>query len=190
MVKARCIKCECYDINLAQTTELYATLLRQLLPVGGYDRSPNTLLAKDIYAHAKAFAQADLDAKRLLTAINTIPLELLKEYEYEHGLPLKCMLPTGLTQQQRLDILNWVLTQTNVFNTEYLHKVFELFDITIAEIITYQPIQCTASCIDAVNTEQLRYKVTFKLQSPIAADVQCIIDNYLPAFLRIDIIEV
>lgn len=177
-------------MTLAQTTELYAVVLRQLLPVGGYDRSPNTLLAKDIYAHAKAFAQADLDAKRLLTAINTIPSELLKEYENEYGLPLKCMLPTGLTQQQRLDILNWVLTQTNVFNNDYLTKLFELFGITIAEIIKYTPMQCIQSCVDAVNTEQLRYKVTFKLQSPVNADVQCIIDNYLPAFLRIDIEEV
>ena len=76
-------------MTLEETTQLYATVLRQLLPVGGYDTSPNTDLAKDIYAHAKALAQCDLDAKRLLSVLEGIPPELLHKYEKEYILPLK-----------------------------------------------------------------------------------------------------
>nr|WP_298892254.1 hypothetical protein [uncultured Acinetobacter sp.] len=174
-------------MTLTQSTELYATVLRQLLPIGGYDRSPKTLLAKDIQAHAKAFAKADMDAKRLLQAISGVPTELLGEYETDYGLPLPCTVNTALSTAERLEILSWVINQTNVFNVDYLYGVFALFGITINELVTYTPMQCTASCTDPVNTEQLRYKVTLKLQSPVTADVQCIIDNYLPAFLRIDV---
>lgn len=177
-------------ITLQHTAELYASVLRQLLPVGGYDRSPDTMLAKDIYAHAMAFAKADMDANRLLHAISSIPVELVSEYEKDYGLPLPCTLNATLTHAQRLSILNWVITQRNVFNRDYVYGVFSLFGITIHELVTYTPMQCTASCTDPVNTEQLRYKVTLKLQSPITADVQCIVDHYLPAFLRIDIVEV
>lgn len=177
-------------MTLEKTTELYATVLRQLLPIGGYDRSPKTLLAKDIYAHAKAFAKADLDAKRLLQAISTVPAELLGEYEKDYGLPLPCTVNTTLSTAERLEILNWVISQTNVFNRDYLYSLFDIFGIEIVELITYKPMQCTAQCTSAVNTEQLRYKVTLKLQSPVMADVQCIIDNYLPQFLRIDVVEV
>ena len=60
-------------MNLEQTTDLYASILRQLLPVGGYDPSPSTeALSVDVYAHAKLFAQADLDAKRILSVLEAI----------------------------------------------------------------------------------------------------------------------
>lgn len=42
-------------MTFEQTVELYASVLRQLLPTGGYDTSPNTDIAKDIYAHAKCW---------------------------------------------------------------------------------------------------------------------------------------
>ena len=41
-------------MTLEETTKLYEMVLRQLLPVGGYDRAPNTDIANDIYGHAKA----------------------------------------------------------------------------------------------------------------------------------------
>lgn len=174
-------------MTLEQTAKLYATVLRQLLPVGGYDTSPNTVLAKDIYAHALAFAKADLSAKRLLQAIGTVPVELLPEYETDYGLPLKCTTNVGLSTAQRQEILNFIIGQTNVFNRDYIFGLFHIFGITIVELITHKPVRCNSPCTAAVNTEQLRYKVKLKLQSPVTANVQCIIDNYLPAFLRIDI---
>lgn len=64
-----------------QTVELYASVLRQLLPAGGYDTSPKGVVAKDVYAHAKVLAQADVDGKRILAALEGIPEELLNEYE-------------------------------------------------------------------------------------------------------------
>ena len=60
-----------------ETTELYAAVLRQLLPAGGYDMAPSTNIAKDIYAHAKALASVDLDAKRLFNVIDDIPADLV-----------------------------------------------------------------------------------------------------------------
>ncbi|MDW2812593.1 hypothetical protein R5K32_21030, partial [Acinetobacter baumannii] len=64
-----------------QTVELYASVLRQLLPAGGYDTAPKGIIAKDIHAHAKVLAQADVDAKRILAALEGIPEELIDEYE-------------------------------------------------------------------------------------------------------------
>ena len=77
-------------MTFEQTVELYASVLRQLLPVGGYDNAQDTVIAIDINAHAKVLAQADMDAKRLLSFIEGIPVELLDEYEQSLGLPLKC----------------------------------------------------------------------------------------------------
>lgn len=73
-----------------ETIELYAAVLRQLLPFGGYDKTTSTNIAKDIYAHAKALASVDLDAKRLFNVIDDIPADLVDEFEIEYGLP-----PTG-----------------------------------------------------------------------------------------------
>ena len=64
-------------MTLEETTKIYASVLRQLLPAGGYDTAQNTVIAADVYAHAKALAQADLDAKRLLSVLNLFRLNYL-----------------------------------------------------------------------------------------------------------------
>ena len=51
-------------------------------------------------------------------------------------------------------------------------------------------MQCTTPCTAPVNTEQLRFKVELWLQNPVDADMNCIINNYLPAYVRYDIVEV
>ncbi|TCB83659.1 DUF2313 domain-containing protein [Acinetobacter sp. ANC 3791] len=173
-------------MNLEQATQLYATVLRQLLPVGGYDTAPNTVVAADVYAHAKVLAQADLDAKRLLSVLEGIPTELLSEYEYEYGLPLKCTVNATKSIEERLQILNWFKNTENVVNRAYLKQLLAIFGIELFELLTYRPIQCTAP----VNTEQLRYKVRIVIPEPVPADIQCIIENYLPAYLRVDVLTV
>ncbi len=174
-------------MNLEQTTDLYASILRQLLPVGGYDPSPSTeALSVDVYAHAKLFAQADLDAKRILSVLEAIPQELINEYELEYGLPLKCTVNASRTVEERLQILNWVRTSRNVLNRAYLEQLLAIFGVTLIDIQKFKPIRCTSSCIDPVNTEQLRYKVFLRLQYPMNADMSCIVENYLPGYLRIE----
>ena len=176
---------------LEQTTELYASVLRQLLPVGGYDGSPNTkVLSKDIYAHAKLLAQADLDAKRLLAVLEGFPSELISEYETEYGLPLKCSINAGRTFEERIEILKWVKQTKNVLNREYLEQILAIFDVALLNLKTFRPMQCNTPCTAPVNTEQLRYKVEIKVRETTAADINCIIENYLPAFLRYDVVEV
>lgn len=173
-------------MNIEQTTELYAAVLRQLFPTGGYDTSPETVTAKDVYAHAKLFAQADMDAKRILSVLETIPPELIVEYENAHGLPLKCSTNVSRTFEERLEILNWVRNTKNVLNRAYLTQLLKIFGVVLVDVIKFKPIQCTASCTSAVNTEQLRYKVLLRLEYPAAADIECIIENYLPSYLRVD----
>ena len=177
-------------MTLEETTQLYATVLRQLLPVGGYDTSPNTDLAKDIYAHAKALAQCDLDAKRLLSVLEGIPPELLNEYEKEYGLPLKCTTNVAKSYAERIQVIQWIKNTKNVFNRTYLEQLLNIFGVTIVELVKFVPFRCTQACNQPLNTEQLRYKVTLKLQQPVNADMACIIKHYLPAFLRFDIVEV
>lgn len=177
-------------MTLKETTQLYATILRQLLPVGGYDTSPNTVIAQDIYAHAKVLAQCDLDAKRLLTILEGIPSELLNEYEQEYGLPLKCITNVAKSYAERIAIIQWIKNTKNVFNRTYLDQLLGIFGVTIVDLVRFVPFQCTQACDQSLNTEQLRYKVTLKLQQPVQADMACIIKNYLPAFLRFDIVEV
>lgn len=174
-------------MTLEETTKLYEMVLRQLLPVGGYDRAPNTDIANDIYGHAKALAQCDLDAKRLLNVLDSIPVELLEEYEKEYGLPLKCQTNVTQTVEERLAIVNWIRNTKNVLNTEYLEQLLSIFNVNLVELVKYKPMQCTAPCNSPVNTEQLRYKVKLILQSPVEADMDCIIYNYLPAYVRYDI---
>lgn len=173
-------------MTLEQVTELYASVLRQLLPDGGYDKSPNTVIAKDIYAHAKLLAQADLDAHRLLKVIDSIPEELIDEFEYEYGLPLKCSTNVSRTFAERIEILKWVRNNQNVYNKKYLIQLLAIFGVVLVDVIKFKPIQCTAPCNAPVNTEQLRYKVRLHLQYPVNADIECIIENYLPAYLRVD----
>ena len=174
-------------MTLEETTKLYEMVLRQLLPVGGYDRAPNTNIADDIYGHAKALAQCDLDAKRLLNILDSIPVELLEEYEEEYGLPLKCQTNVTQTVEERLAIVNWIKNTKNVLNTAYLSQLLSIFNVNLVELVKYKPMQCTAPCNSPVNTDQLRYKVKLRLQSPVEADMDCIIKNYLPAYVRYDI---
>lgn len=174
-------------MTLEETTKLYEMVLRQLLPVGGYDRAPNSNIANDIYGHAKALAQCDLDAKRLLNILDSIPVELLEEYEKEYGLPLKCQTNVSQTVEERLAIVNWIQNTKNVLNTAYLSQLLSIFNVNLVELVKYKPMQCTAPCNSPVNTVQLRYKVKLRLQSPVEADMDCIIKNYLPAYVRYDI---
>lgn len=174
-------------MTLEETTKLYEMVLRQLLPTGGYDRSPHTNIADDIYGHAKALAQCDLDAKRLLNVLESIPAELLEEYEKEYGLPLKCQTNVAQTVEERLAIVNWIRNTKNVLNTEYLKQILILFNVNLIELVKYRPMQCTTACNAPVNTDRLRYKVKLKLQNPVLADMDCIIYNYLPAYIRYDI---
>ena len=175
---------------LEETTQLYASVLRQLLPAGGYDTAQDTVIAADIYGHAKALAQCDLDAKRLLSILEGIPPELLNEYEREYGLPLKCQTNVALTIAERIEILRWFKNTENVLNKAYLQHILAIFNLTLIELVTHKPMQCTHSCVSAINSEILRYKVKLKLESPVLADIDCIIKNYLPAFLRYDIVEI
>lgn len=172
-----------------QTVELYASVLRQLLPAGGYDTSPKGIIAKDVYAHAKVLAQADVDAKRVLTTLEKIPEELLSEYESALGLPLKCTVNTNKTIEERLQIIQWIQQTKNVLNRGYLEGLLGLFGIGLIDLVRYRPMQCTATCDSPINTENLRFKVKLILKAPVQADMACIIENYLPAYLRYDIIE-
>lgn len=172
-------------MTIEETTRLYATVLRQLLPTGGYDTAPNTTIAADILVHAKALAQCDLDAKRLLNTLSSIPLELISEYEAEFGLPLKCNAITTPNIEERLNILSWIKETQNVFNLSYLKTILTLFGLTLLKITTYKPIQCTTPCNLSVNTEQLRYKVKLKLNAN--TDLSCIAEHYLPAYLKIEL---
>jgi len=174
-------------MTLEETRKLYEMVLRQLLPVGGYDRAPNSNIANDIYGHAKALAQCDFDAKRLLNVLGSIPVELLEEYEKEYGLPLKCQTNVTQTVEERLAVVNWIKNTKNVLNTAYLSQLLSIFNVNLVELVKYKPMQCTAPCNSPVNTDQLRYKVKLRLQSPVEADMECIIKNYLPAYVRYDI---
>lgn len=173
-------------MSLKQTTELYASVLHQLLPEGVHDSAQTTLVADDIYAHAKILAQADIDAHRLLKVLEAIPQELINEYETEYGLPLKCTVNASRTVEERLQILNWVRTSRNVLNLAYLEQLLAIFGVTLIDVVKFKPLLCTAACDSPVNTEQLRYKVLLRLQYPMNADMSCIIENYLPGYLRIE----
>ena len=178
-------------MNLEETAQLYASVLRQLLPTGGYDTSPNTeALAVDVYAHAKLLAQADLDGKLLLKALEELPPELLPEYETEYGLPLKCTVNASRTIEERLEILKWVRSTRNVLNRAYFDQVLKIFGVELFEFKTFKPMQCTTPCNAPVNTEQLRYKIRIVIPDTAPADMDCIIQNYCPGYLRIDVLKV
>ena len=178
-------------MTLEETTQLYASVLRQLLPTGGYDTSPNTeALAVDVYAHAKLLAQADLDGKRLLKVLEELPPELLPEYETEYGLPLKCTVNASRTIEERLQILKWVRSTRNVLNRAYFEQVLKIFGVELFEFKKFKPMQCTSPCNAPVNTEQLRYKIRIVIPDTAPADIDCIIENYFPSYLRIDVLKV
>ena len=173
-------------MSLEQTAELYASVLRQLLPDGVYDTAEMTHVADDIYAHAKALAQADIDAHRLLRVLETIPVDLLADYEREYGLPMQCMVPGSQTIEERIHVLRWIRQHRNVMNREYLEQILAIFDVTLVDVVKHRPMLCTAPCTSPVNTERLRYKVLLRLQYPMTADMSCIIENYLPGYLRVE----
>ena len=75
-----------------------------------------------------------------------------------------------------------------MLNRTYLEKLLELFGVELIDLLRYTPIQCTI-CTAPVNTESLRFKVKLTLKAPVKADIGCIIKNYLPAYLRYDIVE-
>ena len=178
-------------MTLEETTQLYASVLRQLLPTGGYDTSPNTeALAVDVYAHAKLLAQADLDGKRLLKVLEALPHELLPEYEIEYGLPLKCSINAGKTIEERIELLKWVRSTRNVLNRAYFDQVLKIFGVELFEFKKFKPMQCTSPCNVPVNTEQLRYKIRVVIPDTAPADMDCIIQNYFPGYLRIDVLKV
>lgn len=176
-------------MSLEQTAELYASVLRQLLPDGVYDTAEMTHVADDIYAHAKALAQADIDAHRLLRVLETIPVDLLADYEREYGLPMQCMVPGSQTIEERISVLRWIRQHRNVMNREYLEQILAIFGVVLLELKKYKPMQCTGTCVDPVNTEELRYKVRLVIPSDSPADLECIIDNYLPGYLRVDVLR-
>lgn len=173
-------------MSLEQTAELYASVLRQLLPDGVYDTAEMTHVADDIYAHAKALAQADIDAHRLLRVLETIPVDLLADYEREYGLPMQCMVPGSQTIEERISVLRWIRQHRNVMNREYLEQILAIFGVTLVDVVKHYPMQCMAPCNSPVNTERLRYKVLLRLQYPMTADMSCIIESYLPGYLRVE----
>ncbi|TCM61854.1 uncharacterized protein YmfQ (DUF2313 family) [Acinetobacter calcoaceticus] len=176
-------------MRFEKLVELYSAVLRQLLPVGGYDTANGTVISVDIYAHAKALAQVDLDGKRILAFIEKVPVELIDEYEQSLGLPLKCTTNVSRSIEERLQIINWVLATNNVLNRDYLEQLLALFSVELLQLVKYTPMQCTESCTAPVNTESLRYKVKLILKKPVKADLNCIIKNYLPAYVRYDVEE-
>lgn len=177
-------------MTLEETTQLYASVLRQLLPTGGYDTSPNTeALAVDVYAHAKLLAQADLDAKRLLKVLEGFPPDLISEYETEYGLPLKCTVNAGKTLEERIELLKWVRSTRNVLNKAYLKQILAFFGVFLLDIKKHKPLQCTEACTSAVNTERSRFKVQIIVPESSPADINCIIDNYLPGYLKIEVVK-
>lgn len=173
-------------MSLEQTTELYASVLRQLLPEGVYDTAEMTHVADDIYAHAKALAQADIDSHRLLQVLETIPVDLLADYEREYGLPMQCMVPGSQTIEERISVLRWIRQHRNVMNRGYLEQILAIFGVTLVDVVKHRPMLCTAPCTSPVNTERLRYKVLLRLQYPMTANMSCIIENYLPGYLRVE----
>lgn len=174
-------------MTLEEASQLYAAVLRQLLPVGGYDTAPNTIIASDIYAHAKALAQVDLDAKQLLNTIDDIPADLITEFETEYGLPLTCTTNNSRSVAERIEIIKWVKSKS--YGLAYYQQLFTFFGVELVSLVKPKPLQCTGTCTSPVNTEQLRYKVKLILRNSSAADINCIVKNYFPAILDINVQE-
>lgn len=174
--------------DLDAQTKRHKSVLLQLLPSGLYDSAEETNIADDISGHAKVLAQADLDGQRLLETIPDVQPELIVEYEEDFGLPLKCTLNTSRPIDERIQIVKWVQTKTR--GLEYYRELFSFYGVQLIDYMKPKPMQCTGSCTSPVNTEQLRYKVKLTLINHGAADLQCIIDSYFPAYLQVDVIEV
>lgn len=171
------------------TDNKMADVLMQHLPYGAYDHSHKTVIYKDIVAQTKALELVKSASSRIFTVINGIPDELIDEFEREYGLPLLCgQNSIGDTIDERRDEIERVKREGHVIlNLEGLYKLFERYDQTVLSIQTYVPMQCLGSCVDALNTDRLRFRVTLTLDKPIKADMVCLSKHYLPASLRLDI---
>jgi uncharacterized protein YmfQ (DUF2313 family) len=176
-------------MNLAQLTTLYAAVLRQLLPPGGYDTAPDTVINADITGHAKALAQCEIDAKRILSVVDGVPAELIKEYEKDYGLPAACVAPSSLTLEQRIDAIEQLWFNDDPFCRDYFDAVLLRFGFTVNDLIRYYPMQCTAPCTSPVNTVNMRFKLRLHVQAPLdTALLDCVLKNYFPAYLRFDVV--
>ena len=168
----------------------HADVLLAALPTGAYEKASGTLIEKDVKAHAKALANAQTDADRLLATLSGIPPELLREYEQDYGLPRACALTAPSTQAERLAAIEAVALPVYHYRTQGVIDLFASFGETITHIQTYRPIQCIAPCNAATDTERSRFKLTISVQSPVTANLDCLIEHYLPIAWRVDIVEV
>lgn len=173
---------------MSQTQKIADTLM-QHLPYGAYDHSHKTVIYKDIVAHSKALELVKVSAARIFAVLNGIPDELIDEFEREYGLPLLCgQSNVGNTINERRVEIERVKREGHVLlNLTGLHKLFARYNQSVLAIQTYVPMQCLGSCIDPLNTDRLRFRVTLTLAKPITADFDCLSKNYLPASLRLDI---
>lgn len=170
-------------------TKKIADVLMQHLPYGAYDHSHKTVIYKDIVAHSKALELVKVSAARIFAVLNGIPDELIDEFEREYGLPLLCgQNSIGDSIDDRRAEIERVKREGHVLlNLEGLYKLFNRYDQTVLAVQTYVPMQCLGSCVDALNTARLRFRVTLTLDKPVKADMTCLSKHYLPASLRLDI---
>ncbi len=175
-----------------ETQKQLAQVLMQHLPAGSYDHSHNTLIYKDVMAHSAGLAPIIASADTLLEVINGIPAELLDEFEREYGLPLQCgQTDVGDTVTERIAEIQRVKREGHVLlNLAGLYKLMARYGQSIVSIKNYLPMQCIGSCVDPINSERLRFKVTLTLQKPVTANFECLSTHYLPASLMIDILTV
>lgn len=166
-----------------------ADVLMHHLPHKAYDHSHSTNIYKDIVAHSKALELVKTSASRIFAVLNGIPAELIDEFEREYGLPLLCGdNSVGDSLAERTAEIERVKQEGHVLlNLAGLNKLFARYNQTVLSVQTYVPMQCVGSCVDPLNTERLRFRVTLTLAKPITADFECLSRNYLPASLRLDI---
>jgi len=174
---------------MSMTDNKMADVLMQHLPYGAYDHSHKTFIYKDIIAHSKALELVKSSANRIFAVINGIPDELIDEFEREYGLPLLCgQNSVGESITDRKQEIDRVRREGHVLlNLAGLYKLFARYNQTVLAVQTYVPMQCLGRCIDPLNTDRLRFRVTLTLDKPINADMVCLSKHYLPASLRLDI---
>lgn len=168
-----------------------ANVLMAHLPAVSYDHS-HTLIYKDVMAHSAGLAPIIASADTLLEVINGIPEELLEEFEREYGLPLQCgETDVGDTVAERIAEIERVKREGHVLlNLAGLNKLMARYGQKIVSIKNYVPMQCIGSCVEPINSERLRFKVTLTLQKPVTANFVCLSKHYLPAALMIDLITI
>ncbi|WP_199508630.1 MULTISPECIES: hypothetical protein [unclassified Psychrobacter] len=170
-------------------TKKIADVLMQHLPFGAYDHSHNTVIYKDIIAHSKALELVKISSARIFAVLKGIPDALIDEFEREYGLPLLCgQSDVGNTVDDRRAEIERVKREGHVLlNIAGLHALFARYNQTVLSVQTYVPMQCLGPCVDPLNTDRLRFRVTLTLAKPIRADMACLSKHYLPASLRLDI---